>query len=86
MPASISARTADGILLCEFNSRNYYQHTLTVWKTKKKMLAYRLSRSHLRAMKRIAQIGTGKVYGYETDTMPSWEDALAEWDNNGREF
>ena len=86
MPASISAQKADGVLLCEFNSRNHYQHTLTVWKTKKQMLAYRSSPSHLRAMKSISQIGTGKVYGYETDTIPSWEAALAEWDNHGREI
>jgi hypothetical protein len=50
------------------------------------MLAYRSSPSHLRAMKRILQIGTGKVYGYETDTIPSWEAALAEWDNHRREI
>ena len=36
IPAATSARTADGVLLCEFNSRNYFQHTLTVWKSKKK--------------------------------------------------
>ena len=84
MPASISAQKADGVLLCEFNSHIHYQHTLTVWK--KQMLAYRSSPSQLRAMKRILQIGTGKVYAYETDTIPSWEAALAEWDNHGRKI
>ena len=62
---SLSAQKADGILLCEFNSRNGYQHTLTVWETKEHMMDFRASPAHVRAMKRISQIGIGKVFGYE---------------------
>jgi hypothetical protein len=83
---SLSAQKADGILLCEFNSRNGYQHTLTVWETKEHMMAFRASPAHVRAMKRISQIGIGKVFGYEADFSPSWEDALSELDRNGSEF
>ena len=86
VPASKNAQKAEGILLCEFNSHNHFQHTLTVWKAKKQMLAYVSSPAHLRAMKSISKIGSGKVYGYETDAMPSWQDALVEWDKNGREY
>ena len=35
IPASKDAQKADGILHCAFNSRHGYQHTLTVWKSKK---------------------------------------------------
>jgi hypothetical protein len=28
-------------------------------------------------------IGSGKVYGYESISIPSWEKALAKWDKNG---
>ncbi len=86
IPASTSAQKADGVLLCEFNSRNHLQDTPTVWKLKKQMLTYRSSSSHLRAMKRISKIGTGKVFGCETESIPSWKDALIEWVKNGREF
>jgi hypothetical protein len=85
IPASMNAQKAEGVLHCEFNSRNRFQHTLTVWKSKKQMLAYRSSPAHLRAMKSFSKIGSGKVYGYETDAIPTWEDALAEWDKNGRD-
>ena len=83
IPASKDAQKAEGILHCAFNSRNGYQHTLTVWKSKKYMLGYLRSPSHLNAMKNFSKIGEGKVYGYETDSIPSWEDALTEWDKNG---
>ena len=84
IPASKAAQKAEGVLLCEFNSQNHFQHTLTVWKSKKQMLTYKSSPAHLRAMKNFSKIGSGKVYGYETDAMPSWDDALSEWEINGR--
>tara|TARA_B100000676_G_C17962395_1_gene778346 strand:+ start:70 stop:342 length:273 start_codon:yes stop_codon:yes gene_type:complete len=51
---------------------------------KKYMLDYLTSKAHLKAMKKFSKIGDGKVYGYEADVIPNWEDALAEWDKNGR--
>ena len=85
IPASRHAQNAEGVLLCAFTSRHHFQHTLTVWQSKEHMLAYRSSSSHVRAMKSFSKIGSGKVYGYETDAMPDWEDALAAWDEHGRE-
>jgi hypothetical protein len=82
IPASIYARKADGILHCAFNSRNGYQHTLTVWKSKKYMMSYLTSPAHLKAMKKLSTIGNGKVYGYEANSIPSWEKTLAKWERN----
>ena len=35
-------------------------------------------------MKNMSQIGSGKVFGYEAESIPSWEDALTELDKNAR--
>ena len=83
--ASRCAQNAEGVLLCDFNSRNGWQHTLTVWETKNHMMTYRVSPPHLRAMNRISQVGIGKVFGYEADSIPSWDDAFIEFDNHARE-
>jgi hypothetical protein len=48
------------------------------------MTAYRTFPAHIRAMNGISQIGSGKVFGYETDSIPSWDDALVEFDNKAR--
>ena len=48
------------------------------------MLGYLTSPAHLKAMKNLSKIGSGKVYGYETNGIPSWEDAFTELDKNGR--
>ena len=71
IPASKNAQKAKGILHYAFNSRNRYQHTLTVWKSKEHMLNYLTSSTHLRDMKNISKIGDGKVYGYEANSIPS---------------
>ena len=84
IPASKGAQKAEGILHCALNSRNGYQHTLTVWKSKEYMLGYLTSPAHLKAMKNLSKIGSGKVYGYEANSIPSWEDAFTELDENGR--
>lgn len=36
-------------------------------------------------MKHFSKIGTGKVYSYETDAMPDWDDALAACDKYAQE-
>jgi hypothetical protein len=84
IPASKDAQKAQGILHCAFNSRNGFKHTLTVWKSRDDMVRYLTSPPHLKAMKKISTIGDGKVYGYETNSIPSWEDAFNMWDRYGR--
>ena len=37
-------------------------------------------------MKNFRSIGTGSVYGYEDDFIPSWEDALKKWKENFKEI
>ena len=85
IPASKASKDHDGLLASEFSSRNGYLHTFTVWESKTHMVAYRSSPAHLKAMKNLSKIGSGKIHGYETDTMPSWEDAYNEWGEKARE-
>ena len=50
------------------------------------MMVYRSSLAHLRAMKNMSQIGSGKVFGYEAESIPNWEDALTELESNARVY
>ena len=85
IPASKASKDHDGLLASEFSSRNGYLHTFTVGESKTHMVAYRSSTAHLKAMKNPSKIGSGKIHGYETNTMPSWEDAYNEWGEKARE-
>ena len=60
IPASKDAQKANGILHCEFSSRNGYQHTLTAWKSKEHMLSFLTSPPHLKAIKNILKLEVEK--------------------------
>lgn len=84
LPAFRAAQNADGNVFCEAKTRNKTHHTLTVWESKVHMQTYRSSSPHLKAMKAFSKIGSGRVYGYESDTIPDWESALKAYDLYGR--
>ena len=85
IPAFKAGQGAAGNLFCEAKGRNGWQHTLTVWQTKEDMLAYKRSPKHIKAMKVFSQIADGKVYGYESETMPSWDEAFIKYDESARD-
>ena len=67
------------ILFCEVKSVDGFHYTLTAWKTKKDMRKFMLSQVHQKAMKIFPKIATGSTIGYETDKMPTWDEALLMW-------
>ena len=86
MPSFTAARKASGNLLCDAKKINGYHHTLTSWENKSKMIDYLKGKHHALAMKNFRSIGTGSVYGYEDDLIPSWEEALKKWKENFKEI
>ena len=86
VPSSIQAEKAEGNVIAKTMARNGIQHTLTVWENRQAMLKYMRAGAHLQAMKITNQVsapeGT-KVYGYESDTIPTWDEALELWDLHG---
>lgn len=84
----MQAENAEGNIRVMTNSRGMYQqHTLTVWKDRKSMTKFMASGAHAQAMKVSAAIGVPggtKVYGYESDTIPTWDEALAIWEEHGK--
>lgn len=77
IPSFRQAQTALGNLHCDVKKVQEYQCTITAWESKDAMLNYLRSGAHLKAMKAFHQIATGPTYGYESDTIPSWEGAYA---------
>ena len=56
-----------------------YHHTLTAWKDRNMMIQYLTGKDHAKAMKNFRSIATGSAYGYEGDQMPSWKEAIEQW-------
>jgi quinol monooxygenase YgiN len=84
--ASMSqAKSADGCLSADARTINGVHHTLTVWTSRKAMLAYLSEGAHLKAMKAFKSFATGSVYGFETATVPEWPTVHALWLDKGRQ-
>ena len=60
-------------------------HTLSAWNSRDDMLAYLRSRNHARAMRRFSGIATGRVCGFEAEEAPTWAQALARYERDGRD-
>jgi len=86
IPAFRAAQKAEGCLICETKTHNGYHHTFTVWKDKTSMMKYRASPAHFKAMKVFSKIAFGKIYGYETNNIPTWSDALKGWNDYAKDY
>ncbi|MEM7445882.1 MAG: hypothetical protein AAF414_21350, partial [Pseudomonadota bacterium] len=85
MRSMTQARKADGNISVATRSVDGVHHTLTVWRDEAAMRAFLVAGAHRQAMKAFPSIGTGSTYGYASDTVPNWDEALEIWRQHGRE-
>ncbi|AGI67209.1 hypothetical protein OAN307_c15360 [Octadecabacter antarcticus 307] len=83
--ASMSqAKAAEGCLSADARTIDGVDHTLSVWTSRDAMRAYLTKGAHLNAMKTFKRIATGKVYGFETATVPDWPQVHRLWLDEGK--
>lgn len=87
IPAARQAAEAEGNLFSEQRYIDGVLHTLTAWKDKQSMRRYMLSGAHAKAMKITQDVGNleygTKTYGYESESIPTWTEALKIWEDKG---
>jgi hypothetical protein len=84
IPAFRQAQKAEGNLHCDVKKVHEYQCTISAWESRELMLQYLRSGAHLKAMKAFHQIATGPTFGYESETIPSWEEAYTLLTERGK--
>ena len=73
------ARNSPGNLHASLRVINGVKHTLTVWENRDAMANFAYSGAHMKAIAVFPKIATGKTYGFETSTVPLWDDVHAIW-------
>lgn len=86
IPSFEQARKAKGIQFCQVKRIKGYQCTLTAWESREDMLNFMRSGVHLKAMQAFHKIATGRTYGYESNTIPSWIDAFDLLERKGKNY
>lgn len=86
IPSFAQAKGAAGNVFCEVKKMNGFQCTLTAWESREQMLLFMRSGTHLKAMKAFTKIATGRTYGYESDSVPSWPEAFQLLQEKGKQY
>ena len=60
--------------------------TITVWKTREQMLKFRNSGAHLHAMKKSKSFGEITSVTWESDVIPTWQEAIARLQRTGSAY
>lgn len=85
LPSFKQAEAAEGNVFSAVKSVDGYHHTITVWESKKAMKAYVASGAHRKAMGQFSGIATGKITAWEGEDIPTWDEALERWHQDGVE-
>ena len=87
MASKKQAEAAEGNIKAELHGPfNGIYHTMTVWKDRKSMTRFFASGAHAKAMKITQEVSSPedtKTYGYETEEIPTWEEAYELWKTKG---
>ncbi len=80
------ADNAAGMLQSGVQKISGIQHTITVWESKQHMKAFLYSGAHAAAIKSFPKIATGKTFGYESKSVPTWDEVHQLWLEKGRDY
>ena len=86
IPSFNQANKAKGIQFCQVKRINGYQCTLTAWESREDMLNFMRSGVHLKAMQSFHKIATGRTYGFEAETIPTWTEAFDLLQEKGKDY
>ena len=79
------AQKANGCLGASAKTINGVHHTRSIWQSRDHMLAYLRTGAHLNAMKVFHRIASGKTLGFESTSIPDWDEVRRLWEEQGRE-
>jgi hypothetical protein len=86
IPTFRQAQMAKGGLSVSAKRMNGSQCTITSWESREVMLEFMRSGAHLHAMKAFHKIATGRTYGFESDQLPTWPEAMVLLKEKGKDY
>ena len=78
------AQKSPGNIYAERFTHQGYYHTITAWVSRDAMMSYVYSPAHQKAIDLYDVLGEGLTCHYESEEIPSSEQALVYWKANGQ--
>jgi hypothetical protein len=82
----VQADGAPGSLFVAVKRMNGIHHTLSAWENKAAMQSYIYQGPHRLAIKAFRKIATGKTFGYESTSLPSWDEVHEMWKHKAKSY
>ncbi len=82
----MACERAPGNVLTAVTKKDGFQHTLTVWESKKQLLAFVYSSPHQEAIDIFHEIATGSTCSFSSESVPSMEEAIEYWREHGKDY
>ena len=86
IPSKMQAEAAEGNLFVATRHIKGVNHTLTAWTSKKAMLQFAYSGQHAKAIKVFHSFFSGATVGFNSNKLPSWDEALEQLHANGKSY
>lgn len=85
-PAFGQAQKSKGNLSVDAKRIKGYQCTITSWESREAMLDFLHSGAHQKAIQAFHKIATGRTYGFESDQLPTWSEAMVLLKEKGKDY
>ena len=85
-PSFRQANSARGNLSLAVKRIKGYQCTITSWESREAMLDFLHSGAHQKAIQAFHKIATGRTYGFESDQLPTWSEAMVLLKEKGKDY
>jgi hypothetical protein len=84
---SLQARKSPGFVAMKNTGSGFLHYTMSLWEGEKEAKAFAHSGAHLEAMKAASSLATEiRIHTYEAGSLPSWSEAKALVDRQGRKI
>ena len=80
------AQRAPGNMRAGARQINGVNFTISQWQDRAAMRRFMTSGAHAEAMRAFPAIATGKTFGFESDSVPEWEEIYALWLEHGIDY
>ncbi len=85
-PTFKQAESAKGNLSLVVKRIKGYQCTITSWESREAMLDFMRSGAHQKAIQAFHKVATGRTYGFESDQLPTWSEAMVLLKEKGKDY
>jgi hypothetical protein len=87
IPCNMQCQKSQGLIHMQVEKVSGWNHTFTAWESREAMESFMHSGAHAKAMAHFHNAASeGKTLGYESETLPTFKEALERWREEAEKY